>query len=241
MHTGLKKQIIELAKATPTVEVCGLIYANDSGPGLFPCVNIAEDPTTNFEIAADDHLSCLKQGDVIACYHSHPNGPAVFSESDLETAEEACLPFYMYDVASQSWVEHLPDSYRVSYQGRRFIWGFEDCYSTCRHWYRQELGLNLGDYDRDKTFDTTDSSAILDNFEKEGFVRFEVGQTEIRLHDGLLFDLKKRCPQHLAVFVSPQRMLHHPLNALSHIDLIDGRWVSHLKCILRHKSLINSV
>lgn len=245
MHTRVKQTIIDLARATPEVEVCGLIYADDKGPRVYPCANVAADPAAAFELSQDDHLACLKLGDVIGVYHSHPHGPAHFYQgaaadptqwTDIDIAEEAAIPFYLYDLQSGTWAEHIPASYTVQMEGRRFIWGFDDCYGTARHWYRQKLGLNLRDYDRDETFSETDSTAIMDNFAHEGFVRMDPATTAIKLHDALLFDLTTRCPQHLAIFTAPQRMLHHPLNSLSHIDLIDGRWVSHLKHVLRHET-----
>lgn len=241
MHTGLKRQIIRLAEDSPSQEVCGFIYAGLDTTAVFPCRNVALDPANRFEISSDDHLACLQLGDIIGVYHSHVTGPAEFSEgqvwTDKEVSEEAALPFYLYHLPSQSWKQHLPASYTVPLEGRRFLWGFEDCYETARHYFRQTLSIHLRDYDRDETFGPTKSDAIRENLHHEGFVQLNPSTTKIKLHDALLFDVSPRCPQHLGIFVSPQRMLHHPRKSLSHIDLIDGRWTSKLVSVLRHQTL----
>jgi proteasome lid subunit RPN8/RPN11 len=239
MHTKIKQSIIELAKIS-TEEICGFIYATHNEVKIYPCTNIAADRTTNFEISKGEYLDCIRLGVVIAVYHSHPNGPASFSEWDLAVSKEAALPFYMYDVPSGEWFEYLPPTYSVKLEGRPFYWGFDDCYGTVRHYYRETLGLYLRDYDRDDNFGPSKSMAIMDHFADEGFVCFP--PTEIvKPHDALLFDISKHCPQHLSVFVGNQRMFHHPLNALSHIDFLDGRYLSRLAHVLRHKTLLDSV
>jgi proteasome lid subunit RPN8/RPN11 len=239
MHTRLKQSIIEWAKVS-NEEICGFLYATTTEVKAYPCVNISPDPKNEFKIAVDDHLACIKLGTVMGVYHSHPTGPAGFSEEDLSISEEASLPFYLYDVASGTWSEYLPSSYSVKLEGRPFYWGFDDCYGAIRHYYRETLRLYLKDYDRDETFGPSKSMAILDHFVDEGFVSIPVTE-KIRPHDALLFDISKNCPQHLSVFVGNQRMFHHPLNMLSKIELLDGRYLSHLSHILRHKTLVGSV
>ncbi len=239
MRTALKQQIIALAIASPTQEICGLIYATEFTTEIHTCPNVAADPANEFEIDQNDWFACLKLGKPIAVYHSHPVGPAAFSPADLAAADEYDLPLYLYDLASQIWLEYLPCGYSVPLEGRRFTWGFDDCYGTCRHYYRQKLPspLYLRDYDRDTDFDITNSNAIVENLGNEGFVQL-APTTSIQLHDALLFNLNRRAPQHLTIFVGNQCMLHHPLNALSKIDLLDGRWIEKLESVLRHETLL---
>ncbi len=238
MHTGLKYRVIELARATPTQEVCGLFYATHDQTHVYPCRNIAADPTKDFQISLQDQMAAMKLGRLVGVWHSHPVEPEAFSEDDLAGAERVCLPLYLYNVTAGTWLEYVPTTYSVPLEGRPFRWGFEDCYGTARHYYRQQLGLHLRDYDRDETFEKAGSNAILDNFEKEGFVRLEPDPSQIKLHDGLLFHITTANPQHLGVFQGRQGFLHHPLEKLSRIDQLDGRWLGHLKHVLRHQSQV---
>ena len=239
MNTRLKTSIIEMAKAS-NEETCGFIYATHNEVKLYPCRNISVTPIADFTISQDDYLECIKLGTIMAVYHSHPVGPAGFSEADLHYADEAVLPFYLYDVTSGMWSEYLPPDYHVKLEGRPFHWGFDDCYGAARHYYRETLGLYLKDYDRDDTFGPTRSMAIMDNFEEEGFTRLPPN-AEIKPHDALLFDISPRCPQHIAIFVGNQRIFHHPLNTLSKIEMLTGGYFIRLSHILRHKTLVVSV
>ena len=204
-----------------------------------PCHNTAANCITDFDIDINDHITCERLGRIIGVYHSHPNGPAAFSPADIQSSEELELPFYLYDVKSQTWLNHVPSTYSPAMEGRRFVWGFEDCYETCRHHYRK-LGIRLGDYDRDDTFDETDSNAILENLWKEGFELLPP-TTPVQPNDALLFKIGPGNPRHLAVFLGNQRMLHHPLGMLSHIDFLTGTWLRRLKHVIRYKPGVDCV
>lgn len=239
MNTKLKASIIAEAVASP-IEVCGFLYATLDSVKAYSCRNIAADPVTEFEISTDDQLACIKLGVIVGVYHSHPNGPAGFSEGDMAIAGNAALPFYLYDVVSGTWSEYLPPSYHVKLEQRPFYWGFDDCYGAARHYYREVFGLYLRDYDRDDTFGPTRSMAIMDHFEEEGFIRLPPDAPP-RPHDAMLFDISPRCPQHIGIFVGNQRIFHHPLNTLSKYEPLSGGYLSRLSHILRHKTVANPV
>ena len=80
------------AVASPAVEVCGLLL----GAGLrvervVACRNVADDPTTGFEIDPQALIAAHKAARgggpaVIGHYHSHPNGKAEPSARDAAAA-----------------------------------------------------------------------------------------------------------------------------------------------------------
>lgn len=235
MNTRVKRKIIELAESSPNEEVCGLIYFENGHADAFPCKNIAVDPTHDFEISMDDHMECLKRGQIIAFYHSHPHGPAAFSEHDLDVAENAiALPSYIYSLPKKQWLEYLPKSYQTNVEGQPFVWGFKDCFETVRADFRQNHGIYIRDYDRDESFEHAQSHVIAENFEKEGFVAQPLGC--LMVNDVLVFETMA-APQHVGVFKGNSRFLHHPLNALSRIEIL-GRWQSRIKYILRHRNFL---
>jgi desampylase len=89
----LLDELIQQAAETPTREVCGLLFgAPDKIHAVQSCENVAADPTRHFEldpsalIAA--HRAARASGAAImGCYHSHPEGLAVPSSTDLAMAE----------------------------------------------------------------------------------------------------------------------------------------------------------
>jgi proteasome lid subunit RPN8/RPN11 len=234
MNTRIKHEIIQLAKANPTEEICGFIIHNNGIPRVFPCKNIAEKPSDEFEISSDDYLKALQNGGILGVYHSHIRG-AAFSPCDIEHADELCAPYYLYVIEGNAWNEYIPPEYKVELEGMHFIWGFQDCYGLVRAYYRQEQKLYLNDYDRDENFEENHNDIIVKNFEKEGFKIID-NIANIQNGDALIFKTVHALPQHLAIFVGDSKMLHHPQNALSRIDAFSDRWMSRIHLILRHKS-----
>jgi len=93
----LRVRIEDEARAAFPRECCGLIEGvrdGDTARGfaLHPARNIAVQ-ADRFEIAPEDHFAALKTvrengHELIGCYHSHPNGKAEPSASDLQGAGE---------------------------------------------------------------------------------------------------------------------------------------------------------
>lgn len=235
MNTGIKQKIIELAEKSPKEEICGLIYSDNGRAKVFECKNIAIDPSCNFEVSTEDHMKCIGLGRIIATYHSHPYGPSAFSEHDLDMAENSfSLPSYIYSIPEKEWMEYIPKSYQVDPEGRPFVWGFQDCFETVRTHFRQNHGIYIQDYDRDESFEHARSYAIVENFEREGFVAQPLGC--IAVNDVFVFE-SMAAPQHLGIFKGNSRFLHHPLNMLSRIEIL-GRWQGRIKYILRHRNFL---
>ena len=93
----LRAQILRQAQAAGLRECCGLVEGNrEDGEfrvtALHPARNLAPAPD-RFEIDPRDHLAAHKlaraNGHIlIGCYHSHPNGCAQPSATDLAGAGE---------------------------------------------------------------------------------------------------------------------------------------------------------
>lgn len=234
MHTRIKAEIIALARLTPTVEICGFIGVNQSGPFVFPCRNVAPNPAEEFAIDSQDHIRALSAGELLGIYHSHPSA-ASFSPEDLEYADEMALPQYLYSIPDNKWHEYLPPTFQPPLEGLHFTIGFRDCYSLVRDYYRQHFSCYLSDYDRDESFSHEDQGIIMDSFDREGFkiVRLDV----IQVHDILLFKSNKVLPQHFGVYLGKNLFLHHPRGSLSGSELLNDRWLSRLICAFRLKTL----
>lgn len=72
-------------------ECCGVVFQGDTGCVAFAGRNVAEDAAHAFEMHPVDRLAVeyeRRMGHpVVAIYHSHTQGPAVFSEKDRQYAQ----------------------------------------------------------------------------------------------------------------------------------------------------------
>lgn len=239
MNTHVKHKIIELSRSDSAREACGFVYRDWAGqPQVLSCQNIAENPHEEFEISMEDSIRVQSLGNVFAVYHSHPQASLGFSPADLECAEEMCLPFYMYDVATDSWHEYIPKSYDSNYLGRQWCVGLDDCYSVVRNYFRKTHGIYLGDYDRDESMGHEEAGVIAHHYEHEGFVI--VPKETARESDVLVFKTDKALPQHFGVLGVGNKFLHHPINGLSRWEPLTDRWLSRLISVFRHENLVET-
>lgn len=91
----LRAQIMDQAQAVHPRECCGLLVGARDGDvarigALHPAHNLSDDPD-RFDIDPRDHIAAQKSAResdqaVIGCYHSHPNGRAQPSATDLAGA-----------------------------------------------------------------------------------------------------------------------------------------------------------
>lgn len=246
MNTKVKQAIIAYARAEPAREVCGLIVCEPPSVIAYPCANVSRDEDgqgSTFEIDPQEYIAACGRGRVVGLYHSHPTGPATFSEEDLKVAREMEIPTYVYAVEDGGWASFVPEGYHVPLIGSAFAWGVADCYETVRLYYRQTLGIHLGDYDRDETFREAAPEAILQHIAAEGFTCVGTDASAIRPHDALVFSTPgHRYPHHLAVYLGGNRILHHPYGALSRVDDLEGTYLARLLSVLRYvKGPLNPV
>lgn len=234
MNTSVRLQIEALANAAPMQEVCGFIVLSLDGLHLMPCLNIAH-PEEDYEISGSDHLRSQSMGRILCVYHSHPH-PGGFSDADRNYADESLLPQRLYNVAEQRWYpEYVPLGYTTApLLSRPWAWGEQDCLSLVRDHYRQEHGITIGDYDRDETTKNL-GRMVMTHFEHEGFRQLSTSEP-LREHDVLVLRTFGS-PQHMAVFKGDSKMLHHPIEGLSVIDLYTAAWQRRLVFAARHKGL----
>lgn len=238
MHTRLKQSIIEHARSVPHEEVCGLVYYTISQVLPYPCSNVAADRVHAFEIDSQDYIGAAQLGAICGVYHSHPHGPAAFSEEDLETARELGVPFYLYCTDTGDWLDYTPPSYVIDPLHNPFIWGLFDCLTVVRTYYRNELNIHLTDFVRDESFERADATAITQYIDREGFTYVSIDA--IQKGDVMLFKTPgSPFAHHLGVFIGNSRYIHHPRNALSRTDPLTGEELRSLVGVLRHKSLLS--
>ena len=105
------KRLADLCEKAYPREACGLIVGSQEGQGTWyveriePSANLAEQPEHRFEIDTVLRLALqrgLRAGarSVVGVYHSHPDGSAQPSKTDLEQAWEQDLVWVICAVAA---------------------------------------------------------------------------------------------------------------------------------------------
>ncbi len=94
----VQKQLIALAAACPTEEVCGLILRSSTSFTVLEINNAAADRRYRYELEPKQLIAAFKQmrqtGEQLhAIYHSHPFSPPKPSETDCHEASYPDTPY----------------------------------------------------------------------------------------------------------------------------------------------------
>ena len=231
---SIQAAALEHAKAEFPKESCGLVAVVKGRRRYFPCQNIAETPDEHFVLDPADYAATQDKGEITAVIHSHPKTNHAPSQADRVACEKSGLPWYVVNPQTEAWGQCQPEGFELPYVGREFVFGLVDCYSLCRDWYKREWGLDLKDYDRRDQFWLRGQSLYIDNFANEGFRRILI--EDLQPGDAVIMQLNATLPNHAAVYLGDQMILHHLQGRLSSRDLYGGYYLKNTACALRHES-----
>jgi proteasome lid subunit RPN8/RPN11 len=227
-------EILEHAKREDPRECCGLIAVVKGRRRYFPCRNIANTPDEHFVLSGEDYAATEDEGEIIAIVHSHPATNPAPSAADQVACEKSGLPWFIVNPKTEGWGYCEPNGFELPYVGREFVFGVVDCYTLCRDWYRKELRLDLGDYQRRDQFWERNENLYVDNFRSEGFRKIPFD--ELQYGDALLMHLGSSLPNHAAIYIGNQQILHHVQKRLSSRDVLGSYYMKNTAMVLRHES-----
>lgn len=212
-------------------ESCGLVVVRRGRQRYIACRNIA-DQTEHFVLHPEDYANAEDQGEVLLVVHSHPNGAPEPSQADLVGCEKTDVPWLIvnHPVGHYRIVE--PSGYRAPLVGRQFVHGVLDCYSLIQDYYRETLAIELPDFERPPLWWTKGLDLYRQHFEEAGFVVVQ----DLREHDGILMQSASPVPNHGAVYLGHNQILHHFMDRLSSRDIYGGYWHKITVMVLRHRS-----
>jgi len=223
----IKKQILKHAKACGYNECCGLIIDNKQ---YFACENIAVDRQNNFEISPDDWIRAENHGEITAIVHSHPNGLPILSEADQLFQQQTKLAW---------WLVCHNEIYQFNYIkpliGREFKYGIDDCFTMLIDAYGL-TGITLPNYDRQGNWWDEGKNLYLELLPVNGFYQVTPSQGQAQQGDIILVNLGAKVPNHAAIYLGNQMILHHCPKRLSTRDLYNGYWLKYTHSIWRHKA-----
>lgn len=219
----MKTQIINHADLCGEAECCGFVIDNKT---YMPCKNISPTPTEAFEISPDDWLTAEEQGEITAIVHSHPNGLPILSEADQIYQQQTAVDWWLVcdnQIHKFRFIKPL--------LGREFEHGKTDCLSIVRDAYML-AGIDLPNYERADDWWHNGQNLYLDLLPKNGFER--VNAEDIQEGDIILVCLGSETPNHAAIYIGNQHILHHCPDRLSKRDLYGGFWRNYTHSIWRH-------
>ena len=226
--------IMAHAKEESPKECCGLVAVVKGKRRYFPCKNLADTPDEHFVLDPVDYAAVEDKGEIVAVIHSHPTTNHNPSPADRVACEQSGMPWHIVNPNTENWGYCEPEGFELPYVGREFSHGVVDCYSLCRDWYKREFGLELRNYPRRDKWWEHGENLYLENFEKEGFRQIPLADVE--RGDALLMQLVSPVPNHAAIYLGEQQVLHHVQGRLSSRDVFGGYYLKNVACALRHES-----
>lgn len=124
------------------------------------------------------------------------------------------------------------------YLGRDFNYGETDCFSLLRDFYKDNYGINITNYARPDYWWNKGGNLYISLFKEEGFYALEDGTSLIE-GDVILVALGANVACHACIYIGDNKILHHPVNKKSKIDVYKGLWKNYTMITLRHKSRAN--
>ncbi len=236
MNDSNKKIFSEHAKEQMPFEACALLIIEKGIEKIILCKNIADNKKNQFIICPDDYVLAESRGQVISVVHSHPFSSPLPSDGDKVSCEKTKLIWHIYGVSCDDWYELRPNNFKIPFVGRQFMHGVLDCYSIIKDYFEFELSILIPDFDRKFEWWNAGQNLYLDNFSKAGFV--EVKNQTLKKNDVILMQINSPVPNHGAIYLGEEKILHQLSGRLSSIDVYGGYWQKHTVKILRHEELL---
>jgi proteasome lid subunit RPN8/RPN11 len=227
---------LEHAKSELPREACGLVVIVDGSETYWPCRNISPSYARD-EFAMDprDYADAEAAGEITELFHSHINIPPTPSQADLVSCEATGLKWIIASLPTETWHEFEPSGYEAPLVGRTHCWGSLDCWTVVHDWYRRERGIVLMNVPRAKDFWKRGEDPLGQNWRAAGF-RQLTDDERLDVGDVLLMQTgDSMVPNHVALYIGDDQILHHAENRLSSRDVYGGWYKKHTVKVVRYE------
>ena len=222
----IQQQLLQYSEQQKPNEACGLLIQKGRSIQFLPCENTEVEPTKTFQISPDDFIKASEQGELLAVFHSHPDGEPFLSSADR-----------FYQIQTQlTWVLAVSGSLKVfpcvpRLRGREFEYGVNDCAVLVRDAFTLS-GIEIEDHPRTTMDADHTSDALRQHMLNVGFKVVD-DNSQIQAGDVILTSIKGNA-QHLALYLGNEQMLHHAYNTLSRREPFSEHWKFQLHSVMRH-------
>ena len=109
MNKNIENLIKEICQKNKRIESCGVILKHKSGDRVIECENASTNPEKNFEIKLSDQVNLIKNGKILAVFHSHIDQDEKFLDTDIKHSEELIAPYIVYSLKTKKFNTYIPN------------------------------------------------------------------------------------------------------------------------------------
>lgn len=245
---SISQQIKDEAIKSYPKEACGFVILVGKKMVLKVCANISSTPQTNFVISPDDFADAEDQGSIVSIWHTHVDEPSTPSQTDIHSCNISGVDWLILDIYKKDeqfefgeFCHLTPSGEQIGYLSRPYIFGVYDCFTLVVDYYRKEFGINVSfratGYPEIQDWEEKGLNILVDNFALAGFEKLT--HQEVKVGDLFLIQMGSDIPNHIAIYIGEDQILHHCQNRLSARDYYGGGyWQKHTAVHLRHQSRI---
>lgn len=124
----------------------------------------------------------------------------------------------------------------LSHQGKPYLNGWQDCFTSVKELYKAYANLDLVDYARpDDWFMAPEFNFFEELASVEGFVDATDNPNDIRVGDLLFFKMGRTTKDnHIAIYVGGNKIFHHLTDQNSIVVEYDHTWRRRVSRVTRH-------
>lgn len=235
MNDDTRAAALEHGKAEFPSEACGLVVVVRGKERYWPCKNISPDRNEDqFTMDPQDYAEAERAGEIIGLVHTHIYLPPIPSGADLVACEATGLRWYILSLPNEEWSEFNPSGYEAPLVGRIHCWGTLDCWTIVYDWYKRERGITLMNVPRVKDFWKDGSDILGSNYKSAGFRDIDEDEM-LEVGDVILMQTgDSMVPNHVALYIGDDQILHHAEGRLSSRDVYGGWFKKHTVKVVRY-------
>lgn len=233
MIEELYNKIYQHLQAELPREACGIIIRTREQ-------NIEYVPANNLATNDDDFIldpECLAyaediEADILYIVHTHPRTGCNPSASDIIGINSGTIPWIIMDSTKQVSITR-PDCGPLV--GREFNYGVADCFSLAVDYYSSNFNIKMPEVLRLSQYWWQDYGTNINQVAEN--LGFDVVDY-FKENDMLLINLNSKIPNHFAIYLGNNKILHHPVGRLSVIEELPHKYLQSITHIFRRKELV---
>lgn len=119
--------------------------------------------------------------------------------------------------------------------GRSFVMGVQDCFQLGREFFADNFDIQIPDFARPQDWSSTNLDLVRHLYTRSGFQMItDWTIKDLRPADVMAMCVGESNPNHFAIVVDNNQILHHLANRLSNVEVLRDFWRHVTAFVLRH-------